>query len=336
LGRIGRLVLRNAARRILEPDNPAVVRSGVDLEVVAANDLASADELVYLLNHDSVHDVRHPRAERTEEGIALGPLQVKLSSEKEPSRIPWGENGVDVVIECTGRFTKRAGMEGHLSGGGPSRVIQGAPGEVDRTVVVGINEDDVTDADRLLSNASCTTNALAPVLDVLDRAFGIRWGILGTVHAYTAGQGLVDGLSRKDFRRGRAAAVNIVPTSTGAGRAVSLVLPGLAGKLEASAVRVPVPDGSLFEVTCTLDDTIALDRALEALRDAAASRRLQGILDVRDDALVSSDIVGDSHSSIVDVGACLARGPLLKIVGWYDNEAGYAARVLDLASHVGA
>jgi glyceraldehyde 3-phosphate dehydrogenase len=214
-------------------------------------------------------------------------------------------------------------------------VILGAPGEVDRTVVVGVHEDAVTPSDRLLSNASCTTNALAPVLMTLHRVFGVRWGILGTVHAYTAGQGLVDGLSSGDFRRGRAAGLNIVPTSTGAGRAVALVLPELAGKLSASAVRVPVPTGSLFEVTCTLQDTVSVERALEALQEAAASPRLQGLLAVSQEPLVSSDIIGNTHSSIVDASACIAQGPLLKVVGWYDNEAGYAARMLDVVAQVG-
>ena len=336
LGRIGRLVLRHAARRALDPAAPWVTRSGAELEVVAANDLASIDELAYLINHDSIQPVRGPRAEVRDDGLAVGPLTVRLSSEREPGAIPWTNQNVDVVVECTGRFTKRADLEQHLGEPGPCRVILGAPGEVDRTVVVGVNEDTVNASDRLLSNASCTTNALAPVLMTLHRAFGLRWAILGTIHAYTAGQGLVDGLSPGDVRRGRAAGLNIVPTSTGAGRAVALVLPDLAGKLTASAVRVPVASGSMFEVTCTLGDAVTVDRALEALRDAAASSRLRGILDVTDAPLVSSDIVGNTHSSIVDAAACLAQGPLLKIVGWYDNEAAYAARLLDLAAQVGA
>ncbi len=335
LGRIGRLVLRHAVRRAMDPGHKCIVRSASNLEVVAANDLASPRELVYLLNHDSIHPWDGPRAEARDGMIHFGPLRVELSAEPEPTKIPWAKWGVQVVLECTGRFTKRSSISDHLQTGGPSRVLLGAPGEVDRTVVVGVNEDSVLPSDQLMSCASCTTNALAPVLGTLHRAFGIRWGILGTVHAYTAGQALVDGTSPGDLRRGRAAALNVIPTSTGAGRAVAQVLPELAGKLNASAIRVPVANGSLFELTCTTDETVPVERAVETLRDAAKSEGLRGILDVRDEPLVSSDIIGDTHSSIVDVSACLAQGPLLKIVGWYDNEAGYAARLLDLAAHLG-
>ena len=323
--------------RAVRPDGPGPVRRQRSLEIVAANDIAGIDELVYLLNHDSVHRWDGPRAQTSEGGIQFGPFHVKLSAEREPGKIPWGDRGVDVVLECTGRFTKRPQMEPHLQGpSAPSHVVLSAPGDVDQTVCVGVNEESLDrSAHRLVSCASCTTNALAPVLMVLDRAFGIRWGLLGTVHAYTAGQGLVDVVSGKDFRRGRAAAVNIVPTSTGAGKAMSLVLPNLAGKLDASAVRVPVANGSFYEATCTLDGSPELPRVLEALRDAAAQPSLQGVLDVRQEPLVSSDIIDDQHSSIVDVDACVAQGPLVKIAGWYDNEAAYAQRILDLSVLLG-
>lgn len=337
LGRIGRLVLRRAVSRALAPDGPAVVRTGRTLEIVAVNDIAPIEQLVYLLTYDSAHGTATPRPQLRDGRIEIGPVSVHYSREREPANIPWSDHGVDLVLDCSGRFKKRSTLEPHLDGpNAPRWAVLGAPGEVDRTIVVGVNESDFDpENDRTLSCASCTTNALAPVLGVLDKAFGVRWGLASTVHAYTADQGLVDGMSGKDYRRGRAAATNIVPTSTGASKAVAIVLPRLAGKLAGSAVRVPVVDGSMYEITCTLDDSPDLGRAIEALRDASSTDALRGILDVRDDPIVSSDVIGDSHSSIVDVGASLAQGPLLKIAGWYDNEAGYASRLLDLAAVIG-
>ncbi|MCA9691961.1 MAG: glyceraldehyde 3-phosphate dehydrogenase NAD-binding domain-containing protein [Nannocystaceae bacterium] len=334
MGRIGRLVLRHALLRSRDPALSGQVRSGPGVDIVAANDLASVEDLAYLISHDTVHRCHMPKAKAVAGGLEVGPFKIAVSAERDPAEIPWGDHGVDIVIESTGVFTSRDGLDRHRAGKNPpGHVILGAPGKgVDKTIVVGVNEDSITDADRVLSNASCTTNALAPVLSVLHKAFGFRWGIMGTTHAYTGGQGLVDSLDRKDYRRGRAAAVNLVPTSTGAAKAVALVIPELSGKIDGTAVRVPVPNGSLFDVTCTLDGGPSLDRVLEALRDGARSDRLRGILDVRQDDMVSSDILGDPHSSIVDVGACIASGPLVRIVGWYDNEWGYAGRLLDLVN----
>jgi len=336
LGRIGRLALRHAVGRRQNPGG--AVRSGSDIEIVAANDLADAGDLAYLISHDSVH--RCDRVDATADGdtIRAGDFSVKVTAERDPAKIPWAEQGVDIVLECTGRFTTAETMALHRTDPkGPKHVILGAPGKgVDKTVVVGVNDDSLDPAkERLISNASCTTNAISPVLSVLDRAFGFRWGIVGTTHAYTHGQGLVDILNPKDRRRGRAAAVNLVPTSTGAAKAVALVIPSLAGKIDGTAVRVPVPNGSLFDITMMLEGAPSLDRVLDTLREASKGDALRGVLDVRDDALVSSDILGDNHSSIVDVGACIGMGPLIKIVGWYDNEWGYAGRLLDLAAVVG-
>ncbi len=321
--------------RSLAPDAPGVVRTGRPLEVVAANDLTPIDDLAHLLTFDSVHGRLSPRPVVEGDRLVVGPLTVRVSAQPEPAQIPWNEAGVEIVLECTGRFTKPAAAAGHLAAAGVRRVVVGAPSKGAPTFVVGVNDDRVPDDAQVISNASCTTNAVAPVLDVLDRVFGIRWAILGTVHAYTNGQGLVDAAVGKDLRRHRAAAVNIVPTTTGAARAVVEVLPALAGKLAASAVRVPVPDGSWFEVTATFDRPAGPDEVLDALRAAAQTPKLSGVLAVCDDPLVSSDIVGTTVSSLVDAGAVLGVGSLVKVGGWYDNEAAYAARLLDLAAVAG-
>ncbi|MBL9107547.1 MAG: aldehyde dehydrogenase [Myxococcales bacterium] len=337
MGRIGRLALRHALAR--RDANATFARSGPPVEVVAANDLADADEIAYLLTHDSVHRWNLPRVQAEGDALRVNDSKLALFKEKDPSKIPWSAHGVDIVIEATGRFTTGETMAGHrVAKDGPSHVVLAAPGKgVDKTIVVGVNEDALdADKDRLISNASCTTNALTPVLATLDRAFGVRWGLVGTTHAYTNGQGIIDTLSGKDLRRGRAGAINIVPTSTGAAKAISQVLPGLTGKVDGTAVRVPVVDGSLYDVVCTLEGSPSKDRVIEALREASKSDGLKGILDVRDEALVSSDILGDSHSSIVDVEACMGLGQLVKIVGWYDNEWGYSARLLDLVAILGS
>lgn len=336
MGRIGRLALRHALAR--RDANASFARRGPPVEVVAANDLAEADELAYLMTHDSVHRWQLPRAQPDGDALRVNDSKIALFKEKDPSKIPWNAHGVDIVIEATGKFTAREGLQAHRTASdGPSHVVLAAPGKgVDKTIVIGVNDDSLdADKDRLLSNASCTTNALTPVLMVLDRAFGVRWGLVGTTHAYTNGQGIIDTLSGKDLRRGRAGAINIVPTSTGAAKAISQVLPGLTGKVDGTAVRVPVVDGSLYDLVCTLEGAPSKDRVIEALREAAQSEGLKGILDVRDEALVSSDILGDSHSSIVDVDACMGLGQLVKIVGWYDNEWGYSARLLDLVAILG-
>jgi glyceraldehyde 3-phosphate dehydrogenase len=337
MGRIGRLALRHALAR--GAANADAVRKGPPVEVVAANDLAEADELAYLMTHDSVHRWNLPKVAAEGGSLRVNDGKIALYKEKDPSKIPWSAHGVDIVIEATGKFTTGEGMAAHRAAAdGPSHVVLAAPGKgVDKTVVVGVNDETLDpEKHRLISNASCTTNALTPVLLTLDRAFGIRWGLVGTTHAYTNGQGIIDTLSGKDLRRGRAGAVNIVPTSTGAAKAISQVIPSLTGKVDGTAVRVPVVDGSLFDAVLTLEGSPTLGRVIEVLREASRSDALRGILDVRDEALVSSDILGDPHSSIVDVDACMGLGQLVKIVGWYDNEWGYSARLLDLIAILGA
>lgn len=330
LGRIGRLVLRQAIGRASAGGRDGVWR-GRPVQVVAANDVASPPQLAYLLGHDSVRgrwrQPIHAHAGRLE----LAGESIALSHAATPAEIGWKD--VDLVLECSGRFGRRPELEGHLRGD-VRAVVLGRPGEVDQTIVVGVNDDSLDARATSFSAASCTTNAVAPVLAVLDDAFGVRWGLIGTVHAQTGAQRVVDSAA-EDPRRGRAAGHNIIPTTTGAVRAVAQVLPALAGKIDGHSVRVPVVDGSLFDVTCTLGDTPGLERVLDALRSASQGR-LRGILDVTDAPLVSSDVVGDLHSSIVDEGASLASGPLVRVAGWYDNEAAYAARLLDLASIWGA
>ncbi len=332
LGRIGRTLVRSALARAEREDWAGHTRTGPAIEIVAANDLLPPEQLAYLLEHDSVHRWPKPRVAVDGPRLQVGPFSVRLHGERDPSAIPWAQDAVDLVFECTGAFGRRADLARHLPTA--PRVILGAPGEADRMIVVGVNEAELDGPQlEVVSAASCTTHALAPVLSVLDAAFGVRWAIIGTVHSYTAGQALIDGSAKgSDWRRGRAAAANIVPTTTHATRALTQVLPHLAGKLEGSSVRVPVPDGSMWEVSCTLGGSPDLTRALDVLRDATDTEELRGVLEVRDAPLVSSDILGDPASSIVDVGACRGVGPLLKLAGWYDNEAGYSARLLDLAA----
>ncbi len=332
LGRIGRLIVRHAFARAEDSGWPGATRTGPRIEVVAANDLASAEQLAYLLKHDTAHG-RWAQTVGSEGGaLTVGSKRIELYHCPSPDQIPW--NGVDLVFECTGRFSRREQLDGHLQRG-PFGVVLGQPGDVDQTIVVGVNDDDLVRDHRIVSAASCTTNAVAPVLAVLDATFGVRWALIGTVHANTGAQRVVDGAA-SDLRRGRAAAANIVPTTTGAARAVAQVIPGLAGKLDGQAVRVPVIDGSLYEITCTLGDGPTLDRVLDVLRAAKEDKANRGILDVRRAPLVSSDIIDDLHSSIVDEEACLGAGPLIRVVGWYDNEAAYAARMLDLAASWGS
>lgn len=342
LGRIGRTLLRLAAEReALDRDGSGlaaasgshgVARPGRPIEVVAANDLVTMDLLAYLLRYDTIHGRARAKVEVDGDDVVYGPFRIRRFAERDPGAIPWDTLGVDVVFECTGAFHRRAEVERHLVRA--PRVVLGQPGEADAMVVIGVNDEALAGAGlRIVSAASCTTHATAPVLHVLDRAFGVRWALLGTVHAYTAGQALIDGAVKgSDVRRGRAASENIVPTTTHATAALISVIPSLAGKLAGSSIRVPVSDGSMWDLTVTLGGSPTLDQVIEALRDAADGPRLRGVLHVTDEPLVSSDIVGDPHSSIVDVGASLAVGPLIRLQGWYDNETGYAARLLDLAA----
>lgn len=323
-GRIGRSVFR-----ILEDVE------GVD--VVAINDLFDPDALRYLLNYDTVMGP-FGKSLKLEDGHFVTPKsRVKLLSERNPADLPWAEMGIDAVVESTGVFRKREQLEQHLAAGA-GRVILTVPAAdpVDYTVVLGVNEDGLTPDHRIISNASCTTNCLAPMARVLNEAFGIEEGVINTVHAYTNDQRLAD-VPHSDWRRSRAAAENIIPTSTGAAKAVGEVLPQMKGKLHGIAARVPVPDGSVVDLFVKLGREVVVDDVHQAVREAAASERLGGILQFSDQPIVSSDIIGNSHSSIYDSGfSAVTGGRYLRVLNWYDNEWGYSSRVCDLLSRVGS
>ena len=328
-GRIGRCFLRSA----YEQD------SGV--EVVAINDLVAAPTLAHLLKYDSVFG-RFPGEVAVEnDGIAIDGTEIQALAVKDPSSLPWEELGVDVVIESTGKFTTRAGAEKHLAAGA-RKVILSAPTKGDQppdaTVVLGVNFDEVYDEDlhSIISNASCTTNCLAPVAKVLHETVGIRHGLMTTVHAYTSDQHLLDG-PHSDLRRARAAAINIIPTSTGAAKALGLVIPELDGKLNGFAVRVPTPTGSLVDLTVETERATTKEEINAAFAAAAAEGPLMGILDYTEDPIVSSDIVKSTYSSIFDAGlTSVIDGTQVKVVSWYDNEWGYSTRLVELAARVGA
>ncbi|MDF1555998.1 MAG: type I glyceraldehyde-3-phosphate dehydrogenase [Deferrisomatales bacterium] len=317
-GRIGRTVFR-----LLNPRN--------DVTVVAINDLADPLALAYLLRHDTVMGAFPDRAQVEGDVLHTSHQTVRMLRVPELATLPWGELAVDVVIEATGVFRDRARLGGHLDAGA-RRVILTVPAkdEVDATVVLGVNDDQLRREHRIVSNASCTTNCLAPVAMVLDREFGIERGVMTTVHAYTNDQRLAD-VPHSDWRRSRAAAENTIPTTTGAARAVGKVLPRLAGKLDGMAMRVPVPDGSVVDLVTTLREPVTPARINEALRAAAATPRLERVLRYSEGPLVSSDIVGDPHSSIFDAPLTQCVGErVAKTLSWYDNEWGYSNRVVDL------
>ncbi len=316
-GRIGRTVFRILAGR------PSI-------EVVGVNDLFDADQLAYLLQYDTVMG-RYPGAVVAEDGaLTASGRRVRLSHERDPGRIPWREWGASIVIESTGAFRKRTEIARHLDGGA-ERVILTVPpeGDIDAMVVIGVNDDMLRPGHRLVSNASCTTNCLAPIAQILDDAFGIEDGLMSTVHAYTNDQRLAD-VAHKDLRRSRAAALNIIPTSTGAARAVGKVLPKLAGKIDGIAMRVPVPDGSIVELVCRMRGRPSRDDVNAAVRNAAMGR-LARIVEYSDAPLVSTDIIGNPHSAVFDSLSTRAGGDgYVRVLAWYDNEWGYSERVADL------
>ena len=318
-GRIGRSVFRI----ILKRDNP-------DIEVVAINDLADDDVLAYLLEYDSVMGVLDVEPSVSDGVMTVGRHSVQMLMERDPSKLPWDELGVDVVIEATGIFRDREKIQQHIDAGA-KRVILTVPpkGSVDEMVVLGVNDQDLDASDVIVSNASCTTNCLAPLAKVLDDAFGIERGIMTTVHAYTNDQRLAD-VPHKDLRRSRAATENIIPTTTGAAAAVGKVLPNLDGKLDGMAMRVPVPDGSTVDLVLELGRSVTVDEVNAAVK-AAAEGQLKGILQYSEDALVSTDIIGNPHSSIFDAQSTqVLGGNMVKVLSWYDNEWGYSNRVVDL------
>jgi glyceraldehyde 3-phosphate dehydrogenase len=310
-GRIGRNFFRSAKR------------SGADFDMVAVNDLTSADTLAHLLKYDSIHG-------RYDGDIEVVDGRFQVHSERDPADLPWGELGVDVVIESTGIFRSRDAASKHLQAGAKWVIVSAPSGDADISVVPGVNDDALDPTKhKVISNASCTTNCVAPMAKVLDDAFGIESGMFTTVHAYTNDQAILDA-PHKDLRRARAAAVNIIPTSTGAATAVGKVLPSLNGKLAAMAMRVPVPDGSITDLVANLSRDVTLDEVNGAFADAA-SGSLAGILRYTEDPIVSADIVGDPHSCIYDADAAIVPGgKLVKVLGWYDNEWGYSSRLVDL------
>ncbi|ASU79355.1 type I glyceraldehyde-3-phosphate dehydrogenase [Actinopolyspora erythraea] len=314
----------------------AAVASKHDIEVVAANDLGDVATMAHLLKYDSVLGQVPEEVSVTDEGIKVGGKTIKILAEKDPGKLPWSDLGVDVVVESTGLFTKAEDARKHVDEGGAKKVIVSAPAKgEDLTVVLGVNDDSYDGTQTVLSNASCTTNCLAPMAKVLNDNFGIEQGLMTTVHAYTADQNLQDG-PHKDLRRARAAAVNVIPTSTGAAKAIGLVLPELNGKLDGYAMRVPVPTGSVTDLTATLKTKATEEQVNEAFKAAAADGQLKGILRYSEDPIVSSDIEGDPASTIFDAPLTKVIGSEVKIVGWYDNEWGYSNRLVDLADLVGS
>ena len=318
-GRIGRNFFRAARKQ------------GADIEFVAVNDITNPQMLAHLLKYDSVHGVLEAEIKSGEDSISVDGKELKVLAERDPAKLPWKDLGVDIVVESTGLFTNRDKAELHITGGGAKKVIISAPAKgEDITIVMGIN-DDQYDAGQhnVISNASCTTNCVVPLAKVLGEAFGIERGFMTTVHAYTADQNLQDG-PHSDPRRARAAALNIVPASTGAAKASSLALPELKGKMDGMAMRVPIPDGSVTDLVCLLKEEVSIEQINQAFKAASDSERLHGILEYTEDPIVSGDIVGNPHSCIFDSLSTMANGNLVKVIGWYDNEWGFSNRMVDL------
>jgi glyceraldehyde 3-phosphate dehydrogenase len=323
-GRIGRTVFRIIASR-----------TDTDIDVVAINDLSDDDILAYLLEYDSVMG-RFDQKVTVKDGLmTVGGHEIAMLMERDPAELPWAELDVDVVIEATGVFRDRASLQKHLDAGA-KRVILTVPAKdaIDETIVLGVNDENLDAGDLIVSNASCTTNCLAPLAKVLDDAFGIRKGVMTTVHAYTNDQRLAD-VPHADLRRSRAATENIIPTTTGAAKAVGEVLPDLDGKLDGMAMRVPVPDGSTVDLVVELDRDVTVEEVNAAVK-AAADGPLKNILEYNEDAIVSTDIIGNPHSSVFDAaGTHVLGGNLVKVMSWYDNEWGYSNRVVDLIERLG-
>lgn len=318
-GRIGRLTFRN----LIESDN---------VEIVAINDLTAVDMLAHLLKYDSAHGRFNGTVAHTENSLIVNGKEITVYAQRDPETLPWGEIGVEVVVESTGFFTNAEGMGKHITAGA-KKVVLSAPAKGDiKTIVLGVNDDQLTDADTMVSNASCTTNCLSPMAKVLDEKFGIESGFMCTIHAYTSDQRIQDA-PHADKRRARAAAVNMIPTSTGAAKAVALVLPQLKGKLDGYAMRVPTITGSATDLTVQLSREVTAEEINAAMKEAAEGP-LKGILMYTEDPIVSSDIVGDKHSCIFDAGITSAKGNLIKVLGWYDNEAGYSARLANLVERL--
>ena len=314
-GRIGRLAFKN----LLEKDG---------IEVVAINDLTDTKTLAHLLKYDSNHGLFNGTVEATDNALIVNGKTISITAETDPANLPWGSLGAEIILESTGRFVDQQNAGKHLQAGA-KKVVISAPAKGDiPTVVLGVNEGILTGSETILSNASCTTNCLAPIAKVLNDSFGMEQGYITTIHAYTADQRLQDA-PHSDLRRARAAALSMVPTTTGAAKAVGLVLPELNGKLDGIAIRVPTPTGSVTDLVATLSREVSKEEINAAMK-AAADGPMKGILQYTEDPIVSIDIVGNKHSSIFDAGMTSTMGKTVKILSWYDNEAGYAARVADL------
>ena len=321
-GRIGRNFFR------------AAKLSGAKIEFVAVNDLGSLETLAHLLKNDSVHGKFGGSVKAVRGGISVDGHKLAVLSERNPGDLPWGDLGVDVVIESTGIFADKEKAQPHIEAGA-KKVIISAPASCDATFVVGVNDDDYDPKKHhIISNASCTTNCFVPMIKVLDDAFGVQEGLMTTTHAYTGDQAIVDG-PHSDLRRARAAAVNIIPTSTGAARATGLVLKKMQGKLDGIAMRVPIPDGSVTDFTGIMKKTPSVEAVNEAFREAARRGPLKNVLEYSEEPLVSADIVGSPASCTFDAGLTMTQGKLVKICGWYDNEWGYSNRLIDLTQIVG-
>ena len=323
-GRIGRNFFR-AARK-----------AGADLDFVAVNDLGSIETMAHLLKYDSVLGKLDAHVAVAKGGISVDGDTLRVLEIRDPKALPWGELGVDVVVESTGLFTDRAKAAQHLEAGAPFVIVSAPSNGADATFVIGVNDGDFDPAvHKVISNASCTTNCFVPMVKVLDDAFGVEQGLMTTIHSYTGDQMLVDG-PHSDLRRARAAAINIVPTSTGAARATGLVLQSMKGRLDGTSLRVPTPDGSITDLVALLKTPASVDEINAAYLAAASDGPLKGILEYSDQPLVSSDIVGNPHSCIFDSKLTMSMGTLVKVLGWYDNEWGYSSRLVDLTAIVGA
>jgi glyceraldehyde 3-phosphate dehydrogenase len=323
-GRIGRNFFR------------AAKKAGADIEFVAVNDLGSVDTMAHLLKYDSVLGQLENEIQVADDGIKIDGDTLKVLAVRDPKELPWGDLGVDVVVESTGIFTSRDKAAAHLDGGAPYVIVSAPSSGADATFVVGVNEDTFDGAaHKVVSNASCTTNCFVPMVQILDDAFGVEKGLMTTTHAYTGDQMLVDG-PHKDLRRARSAAINIIPTSTGAARATGLVLQSMQGKLDGQSLRVPVPTGSLTDFTGVLRREASVEEINEAFKAASESGRLAPVVDYSEAPLVSSDIVGSPASCTFDAQLTQVIGDLVKVFGWYDNEWGYSNRLVDIALVVGA
>jgi glyceraldehyde 3-phosphate dehydrogenase len=320
-GRIGRNVFRAAL------NNPEV-------EVVAVNDLTDANMLAHLLQYDSVHGKLDAEVSVDGSNLVVNGQTIQVTAERDPSKLSWGKQGVEIVVESTGFFTKRADAAKHLEAGAKKVIISAPASEEDITIVMGVNEDKYDAANHdVISNASCTTNCLAPFAKVLNDKFGIKRGMMTTVHSYTNDQQILD-LPHKDYRRARAAAESIIPTTTGAAKAVSLVLPELKGKLNGGAMRVPTPNVSLVDLVAELDKEVTAEEVNAALKEAAEGE-LQGVLGYSEEPLVSKDYNGNTNSSTIDaLSTMVMEGSMVKVISWYDNESGYSHRVVDLAAYI--